>query len=397
MKPLFTKEQIGKDNMDKPASNVPNAEPKRLLAVNFGGIGDEILFLPTLATIKKYFPSWHVSLLLEPRSATVHQVTNVVDEIITFDIKKRPLMVADLLDLVTLLRSGNFDIVVSSGSSPMVAALLFLSGIARRIGYKSNFLASLLLTDPVALNKAQYAAGMYHDLVKGLGLAETAGIPEICLPDESRRQMKKLIDQASTKQKRVVIHPGTSKLAIMKRIFKTWPASDWARLIELLLKEKNIQVILSGGPDDKEAIDAILKSLSHRGITQEAENFVLAYGKTKSLADLGALIEASDLLVCVDSAPMHIAVGLNKNVVALFAVTDPKRLLPDNKRFAYLVSEDKITQRNSSRERPEGPSHANGQDHCPPGVVLPPENVLRTVLDQLSLFSNQERSPEHCG
>ena len=386
--------------MDKPASNVPNAEPRRLLAVNFGGIGDEILFLPTLATIKKYFPTWHVSLLVEPRSASVSQVTNLVDEIITFDIKKRPLMVSDLIDLVTLLRSGNFDIVVSSGSSPMVAALLFLSGIARRIGYKSNFLAGLLLTDPVALNKAQYAAFMYHDLVKGLGIVETASNPEICLPDESRRQMKKFLSEKQpplTAFKKVVIHPGTSKLAIIKRIFKTWPAYDWAKLIELLLKEKNIQVILSGGPDDKEAVEAILKSLNDRGITQEAENLVLAYGKTKSLADLGALIEAADLLVCVDSAPMHVAVGLNKKVVALFAVTDPKRLLPESKHFVSLVSEGNVTRENSSHARPGEPSHASDQDHCPPGVVLPPENVLQSVLDQLSLSSNQERSPERCG
>ena len=29
---------------------------KNILAINFGGIGDEILFLPTLASIKKEYP-----------------------------------------------------------------------------------------------------------------------------------------------------------------------------------------------------------------------------------------------------------------------------------------------------------------------------------------------------
>lgn len=367
--------------------DAPNAEPKRLLAVNFGGIGDEILFLPTLATIKKYFPSWHITLLVEPRSASIAQVTNLIDELITFDIKKRPLMIADLLDIVGLMRNGNYDLVVSSGSSPQVAALLFLSGIRTRIGYGSNLLARLLLTKPVPLNKNQYAAGMYHDLVKGLGIEEAYKNPQIELKNESRKQIKNLIGESS--KTRIVLHPGTSKLALIKGIFKTWPAKDWARLIELLLQQQNIGVILAGGPDDKEPVENIVNALGSRGITEKTENFVLAYGKTKSLSDLGALIEASDLLVCVDSAPMHMAVGLNKRTVALFAVTDPKKLLPEEKHFIALTS--------SSLEQPGELSPANAQDHCPPGVVLPAENVLQSVLDQLSLSSSQGRSPERCG
>jgi ADP-heptose:LPS heptosyltransferase len=403
MKQLFTRDRIDRNMTDLTEPNKPNAEAKRLLAINFGGIGDEILFLPTLASIKKYFPSWHVSLLLEPRSASVAQVTNLVDEVITFDIKKRPLMASDLLDMLSLMRNGNFDVVISSGASPAVAVLLFLSGIPRRIGYNANFLAPFLLTNPAPLNKNQYAASMYHDLVKGLGINVSAGNPEICLTSDSRDKVKKLTASLSKTKKRVVIHPGTSQLAIIKGIFKTWPAKDWAKLIELLLQEKEIEVILSGGPDDQKPVESILSALKTRSITEDTNNFVSAYGKTKSLAELGALIESSDLLVCVDSAPMHVAVGLNKPVVALFAVTDPKRLLPEDKHFVALMSQEKDTStpRNSSHR--QGLSAApvssapSDQDHCPPGVVHPPESVLRSVLDQLSLSSNQARSPEHCG
>ncbi len=366
--------------------NARNTERKRLLAVNFGGIGDEILFLPTLATIKKYFPSWHISLLVEPRSASIGQVTNLVDGVITFDIKKRPLMIQDLLELLGLMRNGNFDLVLSSGSSPLVSVLLFLSGIGKRIGYNSNLLSRFLLTNPVPLNKNQYAAGMYHDLVKGLGIEDDFLNPQICLSAESRKQIKSLISQKAIT--RIVIHPGTSKLAIIKGIFKTWPAKDWAHLIELLLNKKNIEVILAGGPDDKEPVDEIVKALNERGIA-DSDNLVMAYGKTKSLAELGALIEAADLLVCVDSAPMHMAVGLNKKTVALFAVTDPKKLLPNDKCFVALT--------NSSHAPLEAPSRASRQDRLPPGVVLPAEHVLQSVLDQLSLSSSQGRSPERCG
>ena len=41
---------------------------KRILAINFGGIGDEIFFLPTLISLKKEFPNSEITLALEPRS-----------------------------------------------------------------------------------------------------------------------------------------------------------------------------------------------------------------------------------------------------------------------------------------------------------------------------------------
>lgn len=398
MKRLFTKQPSGEDSMDKSTPNAPNAQPKRLLAINFGGIGDEILFLPCLASIKKYFPHWHVTLLLEPRSKAAVQVTNLVDQVLTYDVKKRPLMVSDLLELVGLMRNGNFDVVVSSGSSPAVSILLFLSGIEKRIGYASNLLAKVLLTNPVPLNKNQYAAGMYHDLVKGLGIEEVFSNPKIQVNSSSRKVISEKIEHLRNfaTGKRVVIHPGTSKLAILKRIYKTWSSASWAQLIEMLLK-KDIEVILAGGPDDKEVVEAIMRSLSTYGINEQTKNFALAYGKTASLAELAALIEASDLLVCVDSAPMHVAVGLDKDVVALFAVTDPKHLLPQDKRFVALTSQSANGHRQSSPGLPEELSHASDLDPSPPGVVLPPENVLQCVLDQLSQLSNQERSPEHCG
>ena len=142
--------------------------PKKILAINFGGIGDEILFLPTLSEVKELLPDAHISLILEPRSKSVKEVTHLVDAVVPFDIKKRPLLPGDYWQLLSLTRSGKYDLVISSGSSPMVAMLLFASGIPVRIGYDAGSPAKALLTHPVKLDRLQYAGNMYHDLVKGL-------------------------------------------------------------------------------------------------------------------------------------------------------------------------------------------------------------------------------------
>ena len=54
---------------------------KKILAINFGGIGDEIFFLPTLISLKK-FQNSHITLALEPRSKSVKDLTDVIDDLL---------------------------------------------------------------------------------------------------------------------------------------------------------------------------------------------------------------------------------------------------------------------------------------------------------------------------
>ena len=62
---------------------------KKFLFINFGGLGDEILFLPTIQSIKKEFPNSHITLALEERSKGITTLTNVIDETIFANIKHK--------------------------------------------------------------------------------------------------------------------------------------------------------------------------------------------------------------------------------------------------------------------------------------------------------------------
>ncbi len=335
-------------------SNVAPSHARRLLAINFGGIGDEVLFLPTLATIRRLLPSCSITLLLEPRSKSVEQVTDLVDRVMTFDIKKRPLMIGDLVELLAMIKDGGFDIVVSSGGSPLVSLLLFLSGIRTRIGYGASGIAKALLTHPVSLKKEQYAASMYHDLTKGLeaavGVASGERIsdaielsaepiyPRVILQSDSISRMTNVLvergcnprqkREASDSERLILLHPGTSRLAHEKGIIKTWPADHWIELMDILSQDESmrgLKLILAGGPDDAEIVAGIQRKLEGR------KNIISVYGETRSLADLAALLNLCDMMVCVDSAPMHISVALQLPTVALFGPTNPALLIPDRR------------------------------------------------------------------
>ena len=291
-----------------------------ILLINFGGIGDEILFLPTIQTLKEEYKNSKITLVLEPRSASIQNLTNTIDEIIKVDIKASGIKkYLNILKFLFTVWSKKFDILVISGSSPLVSILAFLTGIKRRIGYKSK--TSFLLTDEVELNKNQYAGNMYHDLVKPLSEISYKN-PRIDLNVEFNLPFEGEF---------VALHPGVSKMSLVKNILKCPDENFWRKLIQKLL-ETGKRVVLLGGPDDKEIIEK-LSDINN-------ENLFNMFGKTKNIQELASIINKSSAFVCVDSAPMHIGVSLEKNVYAIFAGTDPKKLIPNEPNFKVIKNKN---------------------------------------------------------
>ena len=130
---------------------------KNILAINFGGIGDEIFFLPALISLKKEFPNSKITLALEPRSKSVKDLTDIIDDLFLIDIKGKN-KYFELLKLVHLARKGKFDLVISSGGNKFISILLFMMGIKERYGYDTGNLSRKLLTKAIQLNKNQYVS-----------------------------------------------------------------------------------------------------------------------------------------------------------------------------------------------------------------------------------------------
>lgn len=327
---------------------------KNILAINFGGIGDEIFFLPTLISLKKEFPQSKITLALEPRSKSVKDLTDIIDDLFLIDVKGKNKYM-ELLKLVFKARKGKFDMVISSGGNKLIALLLFMTGIKERYGYNTGALSERLLTKTVPLNKNQYACDMYHDLITHITKHKTY------LPEINVQPHEKIPNS-------VLIHPGVSKMSVQKGMIKTIPAEIWAEIVDLLI-EKGKHVILVGGPDDKECIETIRKCSryikefnchseqeiqrsfasaqddgceeSHKTRNDMIGSFEDYYGKTRSLKDLGELIAKAEQFICSDSAPLHVAVALKTKTFVIFGPTDDKKLIPQSELVTAVKANDK--------------------------------------------------------
>ena len=292
----------------------------KILAINFGGIGDEIFFLPTLISLKKEFPNSTITLALEPRSKSVKDLTDVIDDLFLIDVKGKN-KYQELLKLVFLARKGKFDMVISSGGNKLISLLLFMTGIKKRYGYDTGVLSEKLLTKTVSLNKNQYACAMYHELITPITDFRTE------LPEINVEPQEKIPNS-------ILIHPGVSKMSVNKGMIKTVGAEVWAETVDLLLGQGK-HVMLAGGPDDNDVIENILAK-----VDVNSPNFTNYYGKTKSLKDLAVLIGKAEKFICSDSAPLHVAVAMKTQTFVIFGPTDDKVLIPQSQLVTAIKAND---------------------------------------------------------
>ena len=294
---------------------------KNILLINYGGIGDEILFLPVISSIKKQYPNSKITLALEARSKAIKDLTKDIDELIFVDIKTNGIKkYLNLLKFIFQTWFKNFDCVISSGKSPFVAIILFLTFIRERIGYNSK--TDFLLTKKVKLNENQYAGKMYHDLVKNIVNCDYKD-PEIIIEDFSTQELEDI--------EYICIHPGVSKMSISKNILKCPKLSFWNELIEKLL-DKNQKIVLLGTKDDKDLIEEILKNEK----IKNNPNFINFYNKTKNIMHMASIMKKSKAVICVDSAPLHVAVATDVKTYAIFGPTNEVKLVPNKENITII-------------------------------------------------------------
>ena len=78
----------------------------RILALVPGGIGDQILFFPTLDDLKQSYPDAQIDVIVEPRAKGAYRVCKSVKEVLTYNFKDRNAM-ADLGNLLGVIRDPN--------------------------------------------------------------------------------------------------------------------------------------------------------------------------------------------------------------------------------------------------------------------------------------------------
>jgi ADP-heptose:LPS heptosyltransferase len=109
-----------------------------------------------------------------------------------------------------------------------------------------------------------------------------------------------------------VVHPGCSMPA------RTYPWEQYVEVVDLLVRDLDARVVLTGGDDERPLVDTILAHVdpwTHARVTAAAGSL--------AFPAFCALVETADVVITNNTGPMHMAAALGTPVVALFALTNP--------------------------------------------------------------------------
>lgn len=295
----------------------------RILINALSGIGDAIMFSPSLALLKKHIPHSQIDMLVMFKQVEeIYKTNPAVNNIYYFDLMNQPKL-KSLKDVLSL-RKNKYDasINVYPSNRREYNGIQFLIGAKKKIAHRYNhysrsnfdFLNNLLAQEV----KDRHNALQNYDLIKFLtpdAKEEDLGGYDIKIPmDDEVFAQKYFINNAMNDIFVIGFHAGSATLK--GHINKRWSAENYIELAKHLYKKYRAQVMLFGTEKDvNEKIYNEIKSFGH-------------LPKTTSMMQSLALMGKCRLMVTNDTALMHLSAGLKIPTAAIFAYTNYKELYP---------------------------------------------------------------------
>ncbi|MEW6221397.1 MAG: lipopolysaccharide heptosyltransferase II [Thermodesulfobacteriota bacterium] len=298
-------------------------KPQSVLIRATNWVGDAVMTLPAMATIRANLPDARLCLLALPWMADVFTASPDVDEIIAYRRDGEHRGLAGKLRLAAALRARRFDAAILFQNAFEAALLAWLADIPIRAGYTTDG-RGLLLTHGVPLPfgiKRRHQVHYYQTLLARLGMRPQACRLELRLPAAARAWATALL-QAHGPGPFVGLNPGGAYGPA-----KRWPTGRFAALARRLGQEAGATVLVFGTAAEAPAAAAIRAA---------APAAVLDLAGRTSLAQAAALIARCQVVVSNDSGLMHVAAALAVPLVAIFGSTNPVTTGPFSDRARVL-------------------------------------------------------------
>ncbi|UCD34865.1 MAG: lipopolysaccharide heptosyltransferase II [Nitrospiraceae bacterium] len=327
--------------------------PQHILIRGVNWIGDAVLTIPAIRSVRRAFPDARICLLVKPWVADIFRENPDIDEIVLYD--KSFIGLSGKLRLAKKLRQKKFDVAILLQNAFDAALIAWLARIPRRIGYRRDGRGFLLSQAVPVSDKVleKHQVYYYLDLLACAGIKPSDPHPYLYLTDGERQRAKDLLSSyfSDTGALLIGINPGATYGSA-----KRWPPGRFAELIIRIISELGGQVILFGGPSEVEITDEIIREINKLKIQMKIERLgariLIMAGKT-SLRELAALIAACDAFITNDSGPMHMASALRVPTAAIFGSTDQTATGPFGEGH-QVIAKDIPCAPCMKRECPEG-------------------------------------------
>ncbi|MDE2179232.1 MAG: glycosyltransferase family 9 protein [candidate division NC10 bacterium] len=306
---------------------VPMEQAQRILIIKPSSLGDVVNALPFLSSLRRRYPDRYIAWLVEEEAAELLLGHPLLDRVIVSGRRRwrrevrmpfrGSATLREIAALIAELRQGRYDLVVDLQGLLKSALMVICAGARFRVGLAGAREGSeRALTHVVPLPPGPlHAVDRYLEVARFLGadsLLKTFVFPS--RPDDGARA-EALLAEAGVKPDSLVIALNPQA----RWTTKLWGEERFARLGEMLARQHGARILVIGSSSDLPLARRLANGM-------DPAPFVAA-GRT-DLKVLIALLKRIDLLVTVDSGPMHLAAALGTPLIALFGPTDPRLIGP---------------------------------------------------------------------
>ena len=341
----------------------------KILVIQTAFIGDVILTLPLIQTLKQSYPQSSIDVIVVPRTAEIFTNHPAISKIITYDKRGSDKGVKGLLRLRTKFIPQKYDLVIVPHRSLRSALLTWLLKPAMSIGFDRSA-GHWLFKKNVHYNPSSHEIERNLSLLNPLKLPTVAVmLPRLYPSDQDVKIIDSILIEYKLNQYKNVLAVAPGTIWNTKR----WPVDRFASVCKQIASENNA-ILLIGGKEDVALCTNVIE------IAQVKNIFNIA-GKL-SLLQSAELIRRCKVLISNDSAPMHIAVAMETPVIAIYGATIP------GFGFAPRGPRDVVVETNGLKCRP---CSIHGGNMCPiktfdcmqsisPDVVV---NKLKLLLENV--------------
>lgn len=297
----------------------------KILVIALSGIGDALMFTPSLAKLSEDIPTADIDVLVMYQGVNdIYEKLPYVSKILYFDF----LNSSKLKSLSFVLKLRNkYDVTINVYPANRKEYNLInrLIGAPKRaaIKYRHNDFSNLGFLNNIRVEENDNLHNVEENILLCEKITEKETVTKIPLQlnlqkDDIEYAKGFLKDKSINKNDLIIgFHPGCSSLKNHTK--RRWEPQKFAELGKKLITEFNTKILLFGGGEEETLKDIILAqidSLNARSVN--------TFGMTKT----AAIMKHCNLFITNDSSLMHVAAALKLNVLALLGPTNKNYIHP---------------------------------------------------------------------
>lgn len=331
---------------------------EKILIIRLSSIGDIILTTPLIRAVRQKYPQAQIDFLIKSQFKSLLTHNPHISRLITFDKVSN-----DIKSIKEVIKNNKYDWIIDIHRN--FRSYYLTSGVgAKLVTRHKKYIIKRQLLVWLGINvfsEKKPVLERYFEAVRGLGVKYDEQGTEVFYSENHMALVNDLMVKEGCDEngRIIVICPGASFAN------KRWLPERLAVVGDELAYKENAQIVLLGGPEDKELCDTV-----------RAKMRINAFNFAGKLSLLGstAMLSKAIMAISNDTGLMHLAQSQNVPVVAIFG--------PTTEELGYfpIPNRSVVVQANVGCR----PCTHNGLDKCPKGHFKCMDDISTDTVVEVS-------------